>query len=409
MAIEIRPIREDEVEEATFINRYAFNEDRRPKALEESAGYARLHFRTAATLAVILDGKMTACMRVFPFTMIVNGNAVPTGGVASVASLPEQRRKGHVGAMLRRAIADMRERGQAVSALYTPHPALYRKHGWEIAANALEFSLKPKDVRPIRDAKGVGCRRVDFDGWALLDGIYRKHVQERNGPLLRTEMWWREAVLGGTREPWDAAVCESEGGEALGYVVYRTRRVDTIEFHLPHTSLRVRELVALDGEAYLALIGYLVSHDMHDRIAWYAPPDEPFLAAIDDPFRVETAMLAMFMMRLVDVPKALESRGYGPQANGKRLVLSVRDDESAPWNAGTWEVINEGGAARTKATPAEADLTLEARTLAAVYSGHLRMSDAARVGLVEVGRREALATADEVFAVRYPPFCMDWF
>jgi predicted acetyltransferase len=148
---------------------------------------------------------------------------VPTGGVASVASLPEQRRKGTSPHCCAGRLAEW-ERGQAISTLYTPHPALYRKYGWEIVTSALEFSLNPKDVRPIREAKGVGGRRVDFDSWALLDGVYLKHVRERNGPLLRSEPWWREVVLGGAREPWDAAVCESEGGIGLRGL---PRRVDT--------------------------------------------------------------------------------------------------------------------------------------------------------------------------------------
>jgi hypothetical protein len=37
------------------------------------------------------------------------------------------------------------------------------------------------------------------------------------------------------------------------------------------------------------------------------------------------------------------------------------------------------------------------------------MSTAARAGLVEIRRRESLPVADEVFATRRPPFCMDWF
>jgi predicted acetyltransferase len=77
----------------------------------------------------------------------------------------------------------------------------------------------------------------------------------------------------------------------------------------------------------------------------------------------------MFMLRLVDVPKALEGRGYEPQEEGKQLVLSVHDNDSAPWNTGTWELTCAGENVNVAATSRKPDLTLGERTLAAVYSG----------------------------------------
>ena len=64
--------------------------------------------------------------------MRINGSSIRMAGVAGVACLPEYRRRGYVGALLKQALMEMHDRGEALSALYTPHVALYRRYGWEI-------------------------------------------------------------------------------------------------------------------------------------------------------------------------------------------------------------------------------------------------------------------------------------
>ena len=50
-----------------------------------------------------------------------------------MSCLPERRRGGFVSGLLKQSLATMRDAGQPLSALWTPHFSLYRKYGWEIA------------------------------------------------------------------------------------------------------------------------------------------------------------------------------------------------------------------------------------------------------------------------------------
>jgi predicted acetyltransferase len=408
VSVEIRPIRDDEVEQFAFVDAYAFNQDRRPEAIEEAAAFARATYPLEWSLAAFADGRMAAGLRVLPFAMRINGGTVAMGGVTGVACLPEHRRRGHVGALLQRSLADMRDRGQVLSGLYTPHYPLYRRYGWEVASTAVRYSFAPKDVQVVRPPGEERCRRVTADEWPTLEAIYEEYARGRNGPLVRAEVWWREAVFGGKRRPHDAALWEGVGGEGRGYVVYRTRRFDVSDRPFPQNVLRVRELIALDGEAYAGLVSYLLHHDLDERIEWFASLDEPLLSVLIDPWRVRMEAWPGLMLRMVDVPRALGERPCLEQAQGRRLVLAVRDG-SAPWNEGVWRLEVDDGRLFVQASSEQPDLSLDARTLAGLYNGHLAPAEAARVGVLEVGRPSALDEAAAIFSVSCAPYCIDEF
>jgi len=174
---EIRPAREDELDRVHFIAAYSFTGDRSQEGRERGR-----HIEELGPATVLLeDGEIVAALKVYPFTMLVNGAPIGMGGVSGVSCLPEARRKGHVGALLRYVLAEMRDRGQPLSALYTPHPALYRKYGYMVAAANLKFSFHPQARRPVHSGGHTGARRANYRGaathrrgdlWALQRGAY---------------------------------------------------------------------------------------------------------------------------------------------------------------------------------------------------------------------------------------------
>ena len=76
----------------------------------------------------------------------INGGSLGFGAVSPVASSALHRRKGHAAAVLKRSLEQMRERGHVLSGLHTPHPALYRRYGWEIAGGVRTYEFNPKDL-----------------------------------------------------------------------------------------------------------------------------------------------------------------------------------------------------------------------------------------------------------------------
>src|SRR3990172_5202360 len=143
MTVEYRTIRPEEFERFSFITAYSFNGDRAPEAAQRLAEV----FPTDWCLAAFDHGEMVANLRIIPFVTRVNGGSLPMGGIAAVGCLPEHRRRGYVGGLLRKALEMMRERGQVLSGLYTPHFSLYRRYGWEISAMGVLHHLPPKQLR----------------------------------------------------------------------------------------------------------------------------------------------------------------------------------------------------------------------------------------------------------------------
>ena len=405
MSLEIRPITSEEVEQAEFITAYSFNSpDRRD--LAQAVERSRKFFPTEWSLASFEDGEMTAFIRVIPFAMRLNGRALPFGAVGPVVSSPEHRRRGHVGALLRRALADMRERGQAISGLHTPHPTLYRRYGWEIASVRRQYTFAPKEiVLQSQPSERGRFRMLKPEDWAQADRVYRLHSAKRNGPLHRGDVWWREAVFGASQPvPSDVALWEDGGGEPQGYVVYAqpTRpEGDSPPFW-------VRELVALTTDAYLNLIRYVLQHDLPKEITWSAPTDDPFFSLIADTMKVTVREEADLMLRICDVEAALKLRPPAYPEHPLSLTLQI-SDSSADWNEGVWRVEVNDGVTEVEKSTGEADLSLSATMLGPLYNGYLSPRGAALAGLITARSEEALDTADAFFATLYPPFCADGF
>lgn len=405
MSLEIRPITLDEVEQAEFITAYSFNNpDRRD--LTQAVERSRRFYPPEWSLASFEDGEMTAFIRMIPFAHRINGRGLSFAGVGPVVTLPQHRRKGHVGALLRRGLEVMRDRGQVLSGLHTPHPSLYRRYGWEIASVRKTYSFAPKDVT-LRGQPGERgrLRMLAPDDWAQLDRVYRQHSAQRNGPIHRGEVWWREAIFAPSQPaPADVALWEDGRGEPQGYVVYHQRtsaEQDTSMFW-------VREVTALTTDAYLNLLAYLLRHDLPKAITWGAPIDDPFLSLVEDTTKVRAEIEYDVMLRVCDVEGALRQRAPADRERALSLALGV-SDASAPWNEGTWQIDVADGVAAVERTDAAPGLSLSAAVLAPVFNGFLSPSAAAFAGLATAKDEKTLATADAVFATTQPPFCADGF
>ncbi|HYM14381.1 MAG TPA: GNAT family N-acetyltransferase [Dehalococcoidia bacterium] len=408
MSIEVRPVVTDaEWERHCFISAYAFNGDRSDEATRRRGQY----YDRSWALAAFDGSEMVAGLTIIPFEQYVNGAPIKFGGIASVSCLPERRRGGSVGRLLAAALAQMRDQGQVLSGLYTPHYSLYRKFGWELAGRTMAYAFAPKTVRVRNPAPAGSWRRVDGAAWAELDAIYRALWAPRSGAVTRSEQRWRQNVLSDYgRGEHDAAIWSDETGAPRGYVVYSTHHREVATSPMGELVLRVRDWAALDAEAYAAVLQYLLNHDLAGRVVMLCGADEPLPEAFDEPAHITEPPGAWFGMclRLVDVQRALEARPALAQASGRSLTVGLTDD-TAPWNAGTWRIECRDGRMTAERTQALAELEMDARALAPIYNGFTKVADAARVGSVRSSSDAAIAAATDIFSTTYAPYCPDDF
>jgi GNAT superfamily N-acetyltransferase len=101
------------------------------------------------------DGEARASATVLPLEVFVDGRTVPMGGIAAVTTDPAYRRRGYAGELMRAVLWGMREREMHLSMLNPFAHAFYRAYGWELATEAVAYTLKPgAEARPCLHGRG---------------------------------------------------------------------------------------------------------------------------------------------------------------------------------------------------------------------------------------------------------------
>jgi predicted acetyltransferase len=337
--------------------------------------------------------------------MYLNGAAIPFGAVSPVATAPEHRRKGHAGQMLRKSLELMRDRGQVISGLTTPHPALYRRYGWEIAADRRLYSFAPKDFVPTsRPTHRGSFEMLASKDWPLLNEVHNAYVERHNGPFRRTEREWTWYTLG---LPWhpvsDIVLWRDEAGVAQGYALYNQPSSGADE-----GKVMLYELIALTGDAYKNLALFFATHDISREILFWASPEDALPLLFSDAERIEIRQRFTVMLRVCDFEGAMRVRPAARDDEAAEVTMRIEDSD-APWNEGVWRVGVAEGRSWAERGDGEGEITVEARMLGPLYNGYMKPSTAASAGLIEASSDEALVRADHIFAARQAPFFIDTF
>jgi len=333
------------------------------------------------------DGEVRATAAVLPLEVFVDTETAPMGGVAAVATHPAYRRRGYAGELMRATLRGMRERGVHLSMLWPFAHDFYRAYGWELAGEAVVYTLKPTDLTASPEQRRIRAYTEADLPWVI--GLLEKVAAEHSCCVRRGEERWREVLA---REDWWAAVYEVEE-HIEGYILYRMS--DWREDRTPHRTLAVQEFVWRTAEAREALISFLAAQDpLVFEIQHRTPRGEPLHPYLRSSY-VKAEIEPEFMLRLVDVGGALKLLN---RALGEHLVLEVSDDVVEE-NAGFYTV---GDGEVVRGAEAEESVALDVRQLAQLYAGYLPARQLARHGLVEPRSPEALELLEALFPVADP-------
>jgi predicted acetyltransferase len=270
------------------------------------------------------------------------------------------------------------------------HPfahAFYRAYGWELASEAIAYTLKPTDLPTSPEQKRIRAYREE-DLPQMIE-LLEEEAAKRSCCVRRGEGRWREVLA---REDWEAAVFEREG-RLEGYILYRMS--DWREERDPPRTLAVQELVWGTLGAREALISFLAAQDpLVFEIKHNTSRGEPLHPYLRSSY-VKAEIEPEFMLCLVDVEGALNLLH---RAVEEPLVLEVSDDV-IPENTGKY-TVGDGEVVRGAA--AAESVALDVRQLAQLYAGYLPVRQLARHGLVKPGSPGALEILDSLFPVDDP-------
>ena len=360
MAINVRPLVEDDAEQSFRLGRLAFGG---PATMEE--GWWRRRASTSLGLVAEVDGRMAGQLRVRPYGQLFGGRSVPMGGVAGVAVEPWARGRGVAQALLDAALPAAREAGQVVSALYPTAPPLYRSRGWELAGVLEDLSVTPAALGAVGRPGEVELRPAGPDDLVDLHRTYQAVAAAQDGMLDRDGPSFSLAEV---LDLDVVTICPSRG------YLTASRRSDHLQVH---------DLVAVDAEAGRALLHLLSSWGGYLGRIDIRPTDPRSLAILATGGLAGDVHVTPWMLRVVDLPAAVAARGW-PAAAGLRdaaVELEV-SDLAAPWNAGRWRLVVEEGTVRCE-PGGGGGVRLQARALGPWFAGGTPTSALRRAGLLD--------------------------
>jgi predicted acetyltransferase len=113
-------------------------------------------------------------------------------------------------------------------------------------------------------------------------------------------------------------------------------------------------------------------------VEWSAPPQDPVSLLLPEA-QVTTGMRYLWMLRVLDVVRAFEARGYPPVDAD---VTFAAEDPRYAGNTGGWQLRVVSGSATVE--PARASTRpIPIGALSAMYSGFLRADDAVALGFLD--------------------------
>jgi predicted N-acetyltransferase YhbS len=372
--VKIRRIENDErLTTALPLQLYAF--DRSPKPPAELAKFREYLPYSTGNVTVIAeeDGAAVAVASAIPMRQNIRGSVHQMAGIAGVATSPLARRRGHVRALLTDLLAQMRDTGHPVSALYPFRPSFYERFGYVGLPAARTVSFSPADLGRLltADLPGEVTWERLADGFDRYQAIYQRLLGERHGFAVFPD--YAAARFRDTDERW--LVTARVDGETVGAVTYR------IDGHAG--ELTAQHLLTTGPLGRALLLRFLAGHvdQVSAVVATVAPDETPELWWTDLGTVTETraAFPSHAPMARVLSLHALAGTAAGPG----RVVVEVVDD---PFVAGRYLLDGSTGALEVSrldgsAPGVTAVATLTVPGLSALVYGVLDPVDAVIRGL----------------------------
>ncbi|WP_446664946.1 GNAT family N-acetyltransferase [Flexivirga sp. B27] len=352
---------------------------------------------------------------VYPLTLTVPGpqqslRQLPVSGLTFVGVHPDERRRGVLTAMLRDHFERVRGGDwSGLSVLHASEPAIYGRHGYGVASLETRVTLSrgatftapgleqaASELRTRLVAAGTPGVADRMKAAAMHAGALTLGSVVREPETY--EMFARDTpqTLRDT-EPQRLLFAVRDGVD-VGYAWFR--RKEKWDEGRPDGTVEVGELIG-DPATELALLRRLVDLDLTSSVVLnHRGMDDPAFAWTGGDRGIHGPTWDSLWVRLVDLPLAMECRGYAAPVD---LVLEVEDSACA-WNQGRWRLAADAeGAGRMTRTEDSPDLVLDTQQLASAYLGARGLEAAREAGLLDERRSGAARELDAALRMPLPP------
>ena len=270
---EIRPIRPEELDAvaALFNNAYRIG-------LQTARGWTD-GLPPEETIAVVEEDRVASFVRMVRYNIWVGGGEMQMGGVGGVSTWADIQGKGYAGQLMRRSIQIMRDRGDAVSALYPFSHRYYGKFGWESMADKILYTdVQQSNFIPYEERLLVRCVQGE-KAIGALDSVYREFAQRYNGMVIRTRANWERRVKSLEGDRGQIYLIEKDG-KAIGYFFCENQPAQPWGYE----SI-TRDYAFAAPEACKAMLGFFSTLPTNVvKITIAAPAFPPLVSHFKEPF-----------------------------------------------------------------------------------------------------------------------------
>lgn len=275
----------------------------------------------------IYDGDVLAAkLSILPLAIHINEKTHLMGGIGSVATWPEYRRRGLVKQLMKKALYEMWEKGQNISFLHPFSYSFYRKFGWEWAFNEKKYTIPMARFRKKWDGHGyVTSYQHDED---VLRTIYTTYARGFNGMLTREDFIWKNWVI---KKNQHIVVAYRDAGKPEGYLIYDVK----------NDTLNVKEFAYTSLNGWKLMLEFIGNHDSMAKEVNMSVPENDALGMLLDEQQMKQTTEAHMMARIVNVNAFLCEYAFDTAKNSS-FTLHVKD-AFLPENTGSYEIKTIAG------------------------------------------------------------------
>lgn len=399
----MREIKQEEMAQSIDLLNYVFqislsmNKDRRfvnAKSKQFDEGHAIGWFDGNQLVSQILN---------LPFQVNVHGKVYEMGGITAVGTYPEYSGFGLMEGLIMECLQRMRDEKRYISYLFPYSIPYYRKKGWEIMSDIVEFQVKDTQLPHYKGLNGK-IRRVEPKHHDVMD-IYARYAKKTHGVMVRNSIAWNEKFQ---EDFWEekfidsdvnlqAAVYYDEDDVPQGYLFYR----------IMEENYYIDEIVYMQEEARKGLWNFVSAHSsMVYNVYGKTTGNEPVAFLLEDSEIIQKVS-PYFMARIVDVKEFLLRYPFARNTFNIRLAVT---DRIVKWNHGTFEISVLDGQVVVEKVSEELEenaVQLTVQTLATMLLGYKRPNYLEKIERLQ-GDPLAIALLEEILPVGIPTF-IDYF
>lgn len=315
-----------------------------------------------------------------PYPVHFDGNHCTMTGIGGVATLPQYRRRGGIRGCFEKALVDMYESGYEFSYLYPFSTAYYRKFGYELCVEKMQYKLRLSFI-PNYNADGY-CELAEPDNTHLDDiRIIHENWQKRYNMMVKNEtcdyLWLTNTNP--VKEQVYTYLYKDKTGTPKGYMCFKNE--DSSEGKI----INCLRFVYVDLEGFKGLLNLARTYSSDHMFIQFALPTDQYITSLLPEWSLGAGScnrLLSGMARVTHVEKVLKQAYY----KGDGAIRIMVTDPYIKENTGTFHVVFNNGAATSviRDDSATADITLHITDFSRLIIGCLETEQIAFLDNVTV-------------------------